>query len=140
MGKWFKGDEHAVAWALMLWDVIQLWDDLYDGDTVDKAHLNKVMLNTMTQMNTNMFFLRHVNKLSAQLESCILQWMTANKYEEVQDQSVGGYERAYILRASYYNMIHYIAFLVGGLEWADKHSTEIWSAYGETFDEYIKEF
>lgn len=140
MSKWFKQDESAIEWARMLWDTIQLWDDIYDGDEVDKNHLNLVMLNTMTKMTTNLFYLRHVSKLSAQLESCILQWITANRYEEVEDQDIGGYERAFILRAGYYSMMHYITYLIGGLAWADQHSTEIWSSYGETFEQYLKEF
>jgi hypothetical protein len=139
--KWFKDNEDAVVWALSVWDVIQFWDDLYDGDeeldageSINHSRLNRIMTMVLCIMPTNLFFRDNVDSLSPVLLQCVLMWETSNTMERAKDQD--SINKAYVLRASYYQLLVHIAYLTGGFEWANEISGEIWSMYGEKLNEY----
>lgn len=67
--------------------------------------------------------------------SAILQWETANILETGDKKDR---DKAYMLRASLYQIIHYCAYLIGGLQWANEVGPDIWRFYEEDIDTYLE--
>ncbi len=40
----------AIEWLLMLWNAIQVFDDVADGDPVERSDLNAAIWNTLVAM------------------------------------------------------------------------------------------
>jgi hypothetical protein len=47
----------AVEWLLMVFDAIQVFDDVADGDPVAREDLNAAIWNTLVGMHQNAFFI-----------------------------------------------------------------------------------
>lgn len=129
---WFRGDAAAVRFARAMWDVSQLWDDV-----VDERQASPVLLQWLAfGMDRDPFFMRHAADLKPAMRSVYLQWTTAN----VLEQGVGDdIAKAFVLRAGIYGLWHFMAELVGGMDWAIEIGPEIWRQYGETLADFMLE-
>lgn len=112
-------------------EVVHLWDDMVDGDkSIAAANANAAMRKAMIDLPSNPFWFNNSGILQPILQSCYLQWIAANVLEK--EQQAGDVEKAYMLRASVYQLFHIVAALCGGMAWAEQIAPEIYRLYGET--------
>lgn len=126
----------AVEWLLMLWDATQVFDDVADGDPVERSDLNATIWNTLVAMNQNTFFLQNSHVLVPCVASAILKWQASDSAE----RSGLADERSYMWRAGYYDVVLMAVQLCHGAKYAHENAHLVMQLYGETFEKYIKDF
>lgn len=129
---WFKGNELAVRACLDLVEIAHLWDDLVDADQ-PFSDPDAVMRKAMFELPMNPFWLTNQSMLLPVLQSVYLQWKAANVLD--QTDSNEDFEKAYMLRASLYQLFHFVAAICGGVDWAVSVGPEIYRFYGEKLDD-----
>jgi hypothetical protein len=127
---------HAQEWLLNFWDVIQGLDDWRDNDAVDATEKELVIYKVMVAMPSNPFFQQHANHLLPIVSNLVLKWIAANKLEDNKEDL----HKAYMWRAAYYDLILEVVRLVHGYVEASIVSDYVAKMYGETFEDYVKEF
>lgn len=127
--KWCKGDEHAVSFILTLWEAAQVWDDIHDEGNTAKA--NDLFSWLAFGKEYHPFFAAHAQILRPAMLSMFLQWKAANALEAGGPRDI---EKAYMLRAGFYGVIHLVTWLIAGDAWADECGLEIYQSYGETLE------
>lgn len=130
-----QGD--PLAFCLDLYNMVQIWDDVYDGK-VSPRNVNTVMYFFLHVFPENTFFQAHEKRLRPILLSAVLQWEAANGIEDGKDK--GELDKAYMLRAAYYQVVHFVIMLVHGPFKARTVGHEVYKMYGETLQEYRAEF
>lgn len=129
--RWFCGNRDAMQACLDLLEIAHLWDDLLDGDrALDAERSSDVVRKALLDLPTNPFWAANIRTLQPVLFSVYLQWHAANVMED--DDRDEDQPKAYMLRASVYQVFSVVALLCGGMEWAKQMSPEIWRAYGES--------
>jgi hypothetical protein len=123
-------------WLTDFWDVIQGLDDWRDNDTVDSLEKEKVIYQVMVALPSNPFFQRHAQHLLPIMSNLVLKWIAANKLEDNKEEL----NKAYMWRAAYYDLVLEVVRLVHGYENAALASDYVAKMYGESFEEYVKEF
>jgi hypothetical protein len=126
----------AVEWLLMVFDAIQVFDDVADGDAVERKDLNATIWNTLVGMNQNQFFIANSHHLVPLLATAILKWQASDTAER-QGQADA---KSFVWRAGYYDLILMVIALVHGAGFATKHSHLVMALYGEKLENYLKEF
>lgn len=126
----------AVEWLLMLWNAIQVFDDVADGDTITREDLNAAIWNTLVAMNQNPFFLQNAQALLPCVASMILKWQASDQAERAGAADA----RSYAWRAGYYDLILMAVQLCHGPKFAIANAKLVMELYGETFEDYMKEF
>lgn len=132
--RWFKGDEEAIAFAVVLWDALQEWDDLEDEG---KCKHNALLSWLAFGKEYTPYFARNAHILRPIFLSVYLQWRVANVLDRGDRLDVA---KSYMLRAGLYGMWHVMAWLAGGDDWAAEVGPEIYRTYGETPDDIWQEF
>lgn len=132
----FAIPEGARAWLLSLWNVIQVFDDMADGDHPDRNSLHQAIADVLVNMPSNDFFLRHGHTLLPLLSVAILKWIASDDAER------NGHADAmsYAWRAGYYDIVLAVVHICHGDEIARSVARQVMGLYGETFSEYLKEF
>lgn len=132
-------DVDAVCFCLSLWEVIHIWDDLYDQDKkVPKDTLNGVFTYLLVELPNNPFYVANQLRLRPMIESMILQWHSANAIEDGSVKVGNGHRKAYMLRAFYYQIVHYCGLLLHGWEYAQRNIGPFQSIYGEEWESYLE--
>jgi len=135
---WLQGNQYAIRLCLQMVEVSNLWDDLIDRDKdIDDKDINRIFENLLIDIPRNPFYQQYQNELSLMLNNIILKWHTANVFEK--EQKERDLEKAYMLRAEYYQLFVLCANLIGGMEWAKEVSVEVWRLYGESVKSLTKE-
>ena len=125
----FKGDTGAVDFANVLWSAIQEWDDLHDEG---KCQNHNALLSWLAfGKEYTPFFAAHSHIMRPALLQMYLGWQTANTLERGSRDDVN---KAYMLRAGYYQVLHMMAWIIGGDLWAAEVGPEIYRLYDETAD------
>ena len=138
MNMWFRGDENAVSFAVDLWTVMQVWDDLIDErDNVPSENIHEAFRRLIYTIPTNPFYAAHAHEIAPLLHNTMLQWMIANTFES--DQKEGDLHKAWMLRAGVYQIFVYIAALAVDPVWASTVGPDIWRTYGETLEDFVEE-
>lgn len=133
--RWFGGDEAACAFAASLWTAIQEWDDLEDEGKC--ADLNGLLSWLAFTKEYTPYFAAHAHLLRPALLQMYLSWRAANVLDRGTPQDR---EKAYMLRAGYYQVLHLMAWIAGGDHAAAEYGPEIYRSYGETVADLEKEF
>jgi hypothetical protein len=128
-------NEEAVNFCCDVFDIAQGFDDIYDKDA-DKKGVYDLLWLTIFRLPHNQFFSTFRAQLDPLLMSLLLQWQSANVLEE----NKGDLNKAYMLRAFFYQLCHFCAALLHGFAYAQEQSVNFQSLYGESFAEYSKEF
>jgi len=128
-------DENAIQFLMDVIESMRVWDDLYDDDPVEKPRINAAFMNFLHNIPLNPFYQAYSPQLHAMLMMMYLKWDISNKYEKEKR----GTEKAYILRAELYGLIHYVILLTQGLSVAEKLGVVVWDLYGETVGELASE-
>lgn len=127
----------AKEWLLDLSDVIQAMDDWYDDDKeVSKDSKQEAIYKALVLLPSNPFYLQFSNVLSPVLSNAILKWSGANSKEANGTADA----KSYMWRASFYDVILAVVSIVHGPFQAMQVSAHIANLYGESFEEYLKEF
>ena len=126
----------AERWLGDVWNLIQLFDDIEDGDEIAGADGVDVLWSVLVGMPMNPFFLAHQMTLTPIMMTQLLKWQAANEAEAEGEAD----ERSYMWRAGYYDLVlavHYICF---GRGLTEPSGCAILSLYGESYSDYKKEF
>jgi len=133
---YLKGDPGAVNFCLLLIYIAHTWDDLIDKDKpVSDEDIHKAFWTSLITLNYNQFFRANIDLLLPVMASAILQWLDANKLENMDERAK---RLAYVYRASISQILNYCALLVGGLDWATKVGPDMRLLYEESFEDFKK--
>lgn len=134
MARWFQGNENAVHFAVSTWEAMQQWDDLHDEG---KCEDHNALLSWLAfGKEYHPFFAANAHILRPIMLQLMLTWRAANVLERGNRDDVN---KAYMLRAGFYPMLHVITWLIGGDAWADKCGPDIYRSYSETAEGLWKE-
>ena len=126
----------VVEWLVMVYDAIQVFDDVADGDTVERKDLNATIWNTLVGINQNQFFISNSHYLVPLLATMILKWQASDTAERAgQADAI-----SFVWRAGYYDLILMAVSLTHGPGFATKNAHLVMKLYGEKFEDYVKEF
>lgn len=126
----------AAAWLLDLWHVTQVFDDLADGDAVDRDTLDGAIYASLVDLPANPFYVAHAGQLSPLVASAVLKW----KASDTAERNGAADERSFMWRAAYYDIILMVVKICHGPKLAMHVADKVMALYGESFDEYRKEF
>jgi hypothetical protein len=132
------GNPEAVQFVVRVFRALHVWDDLVDRDKpITDDEINSVFWDLLIVLPTDPFYTKNIVLLHSTLVNAIINWHIANKLEregDEKDRSI-----AFILRGAYIDLLSASAFIVGGMEWANKIGPAIrrW-AHEETFDQYLE--
>jgi hypothetical protein len=126
----------AEEWLLMLWQATQVFDDVADNDPVQRANLDAAIWNTLVAMPKNPFFQQHAGDLLSAISVALLKWQASDAAERTNGASA----KSYMWRAGYYDVILLVVQLVHGPAAATAVAHKVMDLYGETLDDYMKEF
>lgn len=129
------GDENAVLFLTDLLDTISAWDDIHDGDPCESTRTDRAFSNLMHRIPVNPYYQAFAPQLHAMMTMAYLKWQVANRYESEQRSL----EKACMLRAELYGIIHYVILTLHGLDKAEEIGTLVWDFYGETPDDLRRE-
>ena len=126
----------AIDWLLMLYGAIQVFDDVADGDPVEREDLNAVIWNTLVGMNQNTFWIANSHSLAPIVATMILKWQASDQAER--DGKADA--KSFVWRAGYYDVVLMTVALCHGTKQATDSAHQVMQLYGETFEDYLKEF
>jgi len=126
----------AVEWLLMVFDAIQVFDDVADGDTVERKDLNATIWNTLVGMHQNSFFIANSHHLIPLLATGVLKWQASDTAERNKQADA----KSFMWRAGYYDLVLMAVSLVHGAGFATVNGHHVMALYDEKFEDYIKEF
>ena len=126
----------ATDWLLAVWAVFQVFDDVADGDAVSRADLHDAIWNTLVRMPSNPFYMANSGALLPIMASAILKWVASDDAERAGKAD----EKSFVWRASYYDIVLLVVLLTQGKDAALAKAATVMSLYGETFEDYRKEF
>jgi hypothetical protein len=128
--RWFKGNQSAMRFCADMVEVSHVWDDLVDCDNpVSAATADQAFRKLMLEIPSNDFYRANFNFLHPVMVMIWAQWDAANKMEAKPLKN--DFVKAYMLRASLYQLFHACAVLCGGLDWAAQIGPEVYRLYGE---------
>ena len=126
----------AAGWLLDVWQLIQAWDDVADGDAIERDRLDRAIWASLVTMPANPFYLSHAASLQAGLASLVLKWQASDDAERAGEADA----RSFVWRAGYYDLVLLVVLLTKGHAGAMKQAKTVMHLYGETLHEYLKEF
>lgn len=126
----------AVEWLLMLWGAIQVFDDVADGDHVEREDLNATIWNTLVGMSQNTFWQANSHTLAPVVASMILKWQASDQAERAGKADA----RSFVWRAGYYDVVLMVVAVCHGTQRATQAAQQVMELYGETLEDYMKEF
>ena len=126
----------ATEWLMMLWGAIQVFDDVADGDPVEREDLNAAIWNTLVGMNQNSFWAANSITLAPVVATMILKWQGSDQAERAGNADA----RSYVWRAGYYDVVMMVVALCHGTKYATDNAHLVMALYGETLEDYMKEF
>jgi hypothetical protein len=126
----------AVKWLLDLFHAFQIFDDFADNDVVDRNDLNLLIWNTLVGMQQNPFYMANSYCLSSIVGLNILKWQASDTVE----RSGNADAKSYVWRAGYYDIVLAVVQLCHGPVFAAQNAHIVLGLYGETYDDYMKEF
>ena len=133
-----KGDSEATTFCVDLMNICQVWDDLIDKDSeYTDDDINKTFQTLLFSLPMNSFYVAHQHELRPLIMNSILKWFDANEMEKGKEES--DLHMSYMLRAEIYSIFCYVAFLIGGLNYAKTVGVKIRRLYSEKLSEFIEE-
>lgn len=135
----FKGDIDAVRLVMDIVEIAGTWDDLIDRDKpVSGKKISRAFTLCLVSLPDNPFYQRHANTLLPVIVTSIVNYHIANHYESEPD--VEGHALAHVLRYSVADVISFICFLIGGMEWAQQWGPELRRrSQKDTISHYLSE-
>jgi hypothetical protein len=133
--RWFKGNQSAMRFCADMVEVAHVWDDLVDADKpVMPSRADVTFRKMVLEIPANDFYRTNFAFLHPVMVMVWAQWAAANGMETFPIR--GDREKAYMLRASLYQLFHACAVLCGGLDWAAQIGPDIYRLYGESLESF----
>lgn len=132
----FALPQPAVDWLLSLFNIIQVFDDVADGDHVQRADLDRAIYDSLAGFYSNPFFATNAGALVPLLAVNILKWQASDRAEREGNASAV----SFVWRAGYYDVVLMVVNLCHGPTVAKDNAHLVMSLYGESLDDYMKEF
>lgn len=132
----FELPDDAVDWLLMMFHVTQFFDDVADGDPVERDDLNMALWNTLYACHHNRFFIANGAYLLPLVGSMIMKWQASDAAERDGNADA----RSFVWRAGYYDLVLAAIQLCHGVECAIQNAHHVMSLYGEKLEDYLEEF
>lgn len=126
----------AVDWLCSLYDVIQAFDDLADGDEVSRERLNALIWGALVGLPSNSFFVSNAAALAPVMAVQVLKWQGADSRERDKCPN----EVSFVWRAGFYDVVLMVVNLVHGAAVAHRAAPLVLQLYGETYADYRAEF
>jgi len=133
----YKNDMAATELSFMLLEVAHTWDDLVDRDKlVPNYKIDRAFLYSLQGIPMHKYWSA---AMSVTLNSVYLKWHAANQIEQDEASTDNDLAKAWMLRASLYDLFEMLCLQLHGIEWAKQHSVLIRLFYGETLQDYLAE-
>jgi heme exporter protein D len=132
----FKLPPAAVDWLLSVWDAIQVLDDVADKDDIARDDLDSAIFSVLVGMPSNQFFIANSVQLLPALALMVLKWKASDDAEREGNAD----EKSFVWRAAYYDVVLLVVLLCHGPQVAMTAAKHVMALYGETYEEYCKEF
>ena len=126
----------SVEWLLMIYQAIQVFDDVADGDEVTRQELDKTIWNMLVAMHQNKFWRLNQDALSPLLATMVLKWQAS----DIAERAGKADEKSFVWRAGYYDLVLASVQICHGPEIAIKMAPYVMALYGEKFEDYMREF
>lgn len=136
LAKAFELPSSAIEWLLMIYQAIQVFDDVADNDNVTRQELDKTIWNMLVAMHHNQFWKINQDALVPLLSTMVLKWQAS----DIAERSGQADEKSFVWRAGYYDLVLASVQICHGPEIAIKMSKYVMQLYGEKFEDYVKEF
>ena len=115
--------------------VAHVWDDLVDADKPVSADVaDMAFRKMMLEIPSSGFYRANFDFLHPVVVMIWAQWTAANAMETHPFE--GDREKAFMLRASLFQLFHACAVLCGGLDWAGQIGPEIYRLYSENLETF----
>lgn len=124
----------AVDYLMALWNVIQVLDDVADGDEVARPDLDRAIADILFRMPSNEFYRQFHTWLVPALAQMVMKWQASDIQERMGEANA----QSYMWRAGYYDVVLLVVTLCHGPS-SDK-ALQALRLYGETVEEYMREF
>jgi len=122
--------DDATTYLLDVWDLIQFFDDVYDGDK--PVDIYDAVMTAFIRLPTSPFHARYEAQLTPMLHGAILKWIAANRAEAEGRADA----RSFMWRAAYYDLVLFAFTVCHGHEEAMRYAETVLSIYGESFEDY----
>ncbi len=126
----------SVEWLLMIYQAIQVFDDVADGDEVTRQELDKTIWNMLVAMHQNQFWRLNQDALYPLLATMVLKWQAS----DIAERAGKADEKSFVWRAGYYDLVLAVVQICHGPEIAIKMAPYVMDLYGEKFEDYMREF
>lgn len=131
-----KLSDCAINWLLIVWRMMQTFDDFADNDNVSRSRLDTLIFDSFVTYATHPFFLTHHQHLAPICANTFFKW----KASDTAERSGFFNEVSFVWRAAFYDLIIAAMFIEFGREYTTENSHLIMSLYGEKYNDYIGEF
>ena len=126
----------ATSWLMDVWRMIQMLDDVADGDAIPRSDLDVAIWTSLVTMPANPFYIANFQPLQAALALLVLKWKASDDAERAEQADA----RSFVWRAAYYDLVLLVVHLTKGHATAMKDAVKVMHLYGETLHDYLKEF
>lgn len=127
--------EDACDWLIHLWRAIQVFDDMADGDDIDRADLNQAIWSALIGLPSNGFFKANASTLLPLLMVAILKWQASDDVERCNRANA----TSFVWRAGYYDIVLAAILIVHGAQIATELAPLVMDLYGEKLEDYLEE-
>ena len=124
--------QDAGEWLVSVWRLTQFFDDVADGDAVNRADLDAVLWDALIGMNTNPFFVARRVELLPVMALQIQKWQASDAAERAGRANA----KSFMWRAGFYDLVLFVYMLCCG----NANPEAPLSIYGETLEAYLREF
>lgn len=126
----------AVDFLMGVWGLSQVFDDMADGDGVERADLDKAAWFALVGMTINPFFAVNHMALTPVMATQVLKWQASDFAERAGAADI----RSFMWRAGFYDLVLAVTCLCHGPERAQELAPQIMAMYGENIADYFMEF
>lgn len=130
----YVADDNATKFLVDFIQTVSAWDDIHDGDECSPDRADRAFSTFMHRIPVNPYYQAYAPQLQAMMTMVYLKWQVSNAYES-ENRSL---EKAYMLRAELYGLIHYVILTLHGLERAEELGPTIWDFYGESLSDFLE--
>ena len=127
--------DEAADWLVSLWEVIQLFDDIVDGDPIDRDDLDVAIWNALIGMPANGFYQRNAQVLIPLMAVAVFKWKASDTVERNGEACA----TSFVWRAGYYDIVLAAVQIEHGAQAAMDIGHAVLKLYGESLEDYMKE-
>jgi hypothetical protein len=127
--------DEASDWLIALWEVIQLFDDIADGASIDRDDLDGAIWNALVGLPANGFYQRNAHMLIPLMGVAVLKW----KASDVVEREGEACATSFVWRAGYYDLVLAAVQIEHGSQLAMDIGPAVLKLYGESLEDYMKE-